>query len=223
MLKKYELTCIRYESTCIRHMISYMMNCFIGISILLSLSACGQTIQARTLTDTTKAKPTVRAKRLPTVAAPPIIEQPVRISIPSIGVNATIEPVGILSSGNLDTPHTNPWDSTGWYDHGVRPGDMGSAVIDGHVDRPGGGPAIFWNLRYMEVGQEITITTSSHQLLHFYVTRRVAYPADQAPLQAIFGDRSGNHLNLITCAGDWIPSEGQTSARMVVFANLGTS
>jgi sortase (surface protein transpeptidase) len=195
----------------------YAIACLIGICALLCLSGCGQPVQTHGEARSTKPKPT------PTPTPVPVIETPIHISIPSIGVNAVVEPVGILATGNLDTPHTNPWDSTGWYDHGVRPGDVGSAVIDGHVDRPGGGPAVFWNLQYMKVGEEITITTGSGQALHFYVTQRVAYPASEAPLQTIFGNTSGTHLNLITCAGDWIPSEGQTAARMVVFADLGQS
>lgn len=201
----------------------YALTCCLSICILLCLSSCGQAAQTHIQTSgsTPKAHPT--SKPIPTSTPTPPVATPIHISIPSIGVNAVVEPVGLLSTGNLDTPHTNPWDSTGWYDHGVRPGDVGSAVIDGHVDRPGGGPAVFWNLQYMKAGDEISITTGSSQTLHFYVTKRIAYDADTAPLQTIFGNTSGTYLNLITCAGDWIPSEGQTSERMVVFAHLGAA
>ena len=41
--------------------------------------------------------------------------------------------------------------------------------------------------------------------------------AKAAPLQDIFGNRGGTYLNLITCAGDWIPSQHQTTLRLVVY------
>jgi hypothetical protein len=46
------------------------------------------------------------------------------------------------------------------------------------------------------------------------------YTPDQAPLQDIFGNQGGTYLNLITCAGDWIPGQHQTSLRLVVFTTL---
>ena len=69
-----------------------------------------------------------------------------RLIIPVIQVNASIEPVGVLSDGDLAVPTQNPWDGVGWYQYGPYPGARGSAVIDGHLDRPGGYPAVFWRL-----------------------------------------------------------------------------
>ena len=36
----------------------------------------------------------------------------------------------------------------------------------------------------------------------------------------IFGNLGGRYLNLITCAGDWIPSQHQTTLRLVVYTSL---
>ena len=144
---------------------------------------------------------------------------PVRLLIPAINVNAPIETVG-LDGGNLATPTQTPWDGTGWYNLGPRPGEMGSAVIDGHLDRPGGAPAVFWNLRELHIGDQITVVDSQGQQMHFHVTRVEAYSPDAAPTQAIFGDTSGRYLNLITCAGLWIPSQHQTTLREVVYSAL---
>ncbi|HCJ36020.1 MAG TPA: class F sortase, partial [Ktedonobacter sp.] len=41
-----------------------------------------------------------------------------------------------------------------------------------------------------------------------------------APIQDIFGNKGGTYLNLITCAGDWIQSQHQTTQRMVVYTTL---
>ena len=145
---------------------------------------------------------------------------PVRLVIPAVAIDASIEEVGVTSDGDLATPVRNPWENTGWYEFGPRPGERGSAVIDGHLDRPGGFPAVFWNLRNVRVGNEILVIDAQGKTLHFHVTAVVFYPPQNAPLQEIFGNESGTYLNLITCAGDWIPSQHQTTLRLVVYSAL---
>jgi hypothetical protein len=56
--------------------------------------------------------------------------------------------------------------------------------------------------------------------LHFYVTRIALYAPEEALMQEIFGDASGSYLNSITCAGDWIPSQHQTTLRLIVYTPL---
>jgi sortase (surface protein transpeptidase) len=145
---------------------------------------------------------------------------PVRLLIPAIGVNAPIESVGILLNGELAVPTLEPWEDVGWYKSGPRPGERGSAVIDGHLDRLGGSPAVFWRLRDMHVGNEVMVIDASGKTLRFHVTGIAFYSPQNAPIQEIFGNDSGIYLNLITCAGDWIPSQHQTNLRLVVYTSL---
>ncbi len=145
---------------------------------------------------------------------------PVRLLIPSIGVNASVETVGILNNGDLATPTHSPWEDVGWFVSGPQPGEPGSAVIDGHLDRPGGYPAVFWNLRYIQAGATVTVITANGKTLSFRVTLVALYPPQSAPIQEIFGNASGTYLNLITCAGDWIASQNQTTLRLVVYTTL---
>jgi sortase (surface protein transpeptidase) len=145
---------------------------------------------------------------------------PLRLRIPSIGIDAAIEPVGLTPSGELAVPSLHPWDDVGWYSNGPRPGRQGSAVIDGHLDRPGGLPAVFWRLHELQPGADVQVLLSNGQTLHFRVTALAYYRPNAAPLQEIFGDSAGVYLNLITCAGDWIPSEHQTTLRLVVYTSL---
>ena len=131
-----------------------------------------------------------------------------------------VEMVGVLHDGNLATPSLNPWDDVGWYAAGPRPGEVGSAVIDGHLDRPGGSPAVFWNLRDLHVGDSVMIMDTADGTVRFRVTRIALYHPQQAPIHQIFGNESGSYLNLITCAGDWIASQHQTALRLVVYTTL---
>jgi len=148
------------------------------------------------------------------------VAKPARLIIPSIGVTAPVELVNILSNGDLATPEQNQWEHVGWYETGPRPGEVGSSVIDGHLDRPGGYPAVFWNLRNLRGGENVIVIDTSGKSWTFRVTHIAFYTPQQAPLQEIFGNEAGHYLNLITCAGDWIPSQHQTTLRLVVFTSL---
>jgi sortase (surface protein transpeptidase) len=159
--------------------------------------------------------PTALAAQSPAAEA-----APKHLLIPALGINAFIEAVGTLPNGDMATPTQSPWEHVGWYDAGPRPGEQGSAVIDGHLDRPGGYPAVFWRLRELRVGDEVLVVKSNGKKLTFYVTRVAFYTPQAAPIQDIFGNSAGTYLNLITCAGDWIPSEHQTTLRLVVFTVL---
>ena len=202
-----------------------------GISLLfalaLLLSACGAKAQVAA----PKPSPSIVQSPSPTAAlspkvttltpeATPAEAAPTRLMIPVIGVTAAVEDVGIKSNGDLDTPARNPWHDVGWYAIGARPGEEGSAVIDGHVDRPGGYPAIFWNLRYLHAGDTVMVVNATGSTLRFRVLRVASYAPNQAPVQNIFEATGGVYLNLITCTGTWIPSQHQTTLRLVVYTVL---
>ena len=152
--------------------------------------------------------------------ARPIHSSTGRLLIPVIGVNATIEPIGVLSDGTLATPTQDPWNDVGWYNGGSRPGEQGSAVINGHLDRPGGSPAVFWHLNELHIGDKVIVVDTQGRTLHFHVTHIGSYALQEAPVQDIFGNTAGRFLNLMTCAEGWIPSEHQTSSRLVVYTSL---
>jgi sortase (surface protein transpeptidase) len=146
--------------------------------------------------------------------------RPLRMIIPAVKIDALVEPLGVQANGDLQTPQENPWDNVGWYRSGTIPGERGSAVIDGHLDRPGGYPAVFWQLRRLQAGDAVLVIDAAGRTVHFHVTRVASYAAQAAPLQEIFGKGGGSYLNLITCAGDWIPSQHQTTLRLVVYTAL---
>jgi len=78
----------------------------------------------------------------------------------------------------------------------------------------------FWNLRSMHAGENVIVIDTRGKSWTFRITRIAFYTPQQAPLQEIFGNEAGHYLNLITCAGDWIPSQHQTTLRLVVFTSL---
>ena len=195
--------------------------CLCAIIMVLALSACG----SASISGEAEARVshTISASDTPTILPVGKIVSalnPVRLIIPAISIDAPIEGVGTQSNADLATPTQNPWQNVGWYKQGPQPGERGSAVIDGHLDRPGGFPAVFWHLRDLHIGDEVLVKNTSGKTLRFQVTRIALYPPQDAPIQDIFGNWGGTYLNLITCAGDWIPSQHQTNLRLVVYTSL---
>lgn len=196
------------------------MFCLVLLLVVVVASACAGDSSPKTTANLPDVQRTPTANLL--ARATPGKSQndePARLIIPSINVNAAVVPVGILQSGEMGIPTQRPWVDTGWFSGGPRPGERGSSVIDGHLDRPGGSPAVFWSLRNVHVGDEVMIVTTGGKKLRFRVMRIAFYVPQNAPLQAIFGDAGGKYLNLITCAGDWIPAQRQTTLRMVVYTS----
>jgi len=198
----------------------------LAFTLTLALAGCGQGLTSQPAPkpemspQTASTPPAHHTTNAVVIAATPVRANPARLLIPSIGVNALIERVGVTPGGDLAVPQQDRWDDVGWYAGGARPGERGSAVIDGHLDRPGGSPAVFWRLRDMRVGDEVMVVDAAGKTLKFHVKEIGFYPPQDAPIQQIFGNNSGTYLNLITCAGDWIPSQQQTTLRLVVYAAL---
>lgn len=197
------------------------------LTLILLLDACSSSAAARTAVKLKQASqettptPALSARRAGNDVLHPMPPlTPLHLTIATVGIDARIEPVGVQMDGELATPPRDPWDDVGWDNLGPLPGKPGSAVIDGHLDRPGGYPAVFWRLREVQIGDAVQVTNAAGQTLRFRVTGLAYYPPDQAPIQDIFGNLSGTYLNLITCAGDWIPSQHQTTLRLVVYTTL---
>ncbi|PPA70127.1 class F sortase [Jeotgalibacillus proteolyticus] len=142
---------------------------------------------------------------------------PAAISIPALNIEAPIIEMGILDDGAMEVPENV--DEVGWFKPGIKPGDVGNAVLAGHVDSYDG-PAIFFELRSLEPGDEIIVTAEDGEALTFSVKALESYPTDGAPIKEIFGPSSSKGLNLITCTGSFNRETGQYPDRLVVYTEL---
>jgi len=141
---------------------------------------------------------------------------PARLHIPRIGVDTVIESVGLTAKGAVGVP-LNP-DNAGWYSPGVRPGENGNAVIDGHLNWYGGKAAVFQNLHTLRKGDLLSVETDKGRFLLFVVRETRTYaPYEYAP--ELFAKSDTSHLNLVTCDGVWDPVRKIYSKRIVVFAD----
>src|SRR5579859_5217049 len=143
-------------------------------------------------------------------------EVPITLLIPKINLTTPIEAVGQDQQGRMDVPK-NPQD-TGWYDLGFKPGEKGSAVIDGHLDTVTGAPAAFWSLAQLQTGDHIFVIDAHHTKYSFVISREATYDYDKVPLQQIFATVDKPRLNLITCRGVFDKKTKNYSKRIVIFA-----
>lgn len=145
-------------------------------------------------------------------------ENPVRLLIPSLKIDANVQTTGVNAKGNMGVP-TNFTD-VAWYKDGTSPGQPGSAVIDGHVDNGLGLDGVFKHLAQIQVGDSVYVKTKGGTELHFVVTDIQNYPYDAVPDEKIFNAQDGQHLNLITCEGAWVAGQKTYDHRLVVYTTL---
>jgi sortase (surface protein transpeptidase) len=132
---------------------------------------------------------------------------PVAIRIPAIEVDAPTVPVGLEPDGSMEIPSDVA--TIGWYEPalglGVTPGQVGTAVLAGHVDSRTQGAGAFYFLRDLEVGDRIEIVHEDGTATRWRVTRRTVYAKDELPIEQVFVWTGAPRLALITCGGpfDW--------------------
>ncbi len=143
---------------------------------------------------------------------------PARITIPSIGVDALVKPVGLTEINTMESPDKK--DETAWFELGVSPGEIGSSVIVGHSGWTMG-RAIFDDLDKIKQGDKVYVEDADGHTLTFVVRRIQTYDAlGLAP--EVWNIKDIAHLNLITCSGDWDKETKNFPKRLVVFTDLET-
>lgn len=143
--------------------------------------------------------------------------RPVRIDISAIGVSSDLLRLVLNPDGTLEAPG-EPLQA-GWYVHSPTPGQVGPAVIAGHVDSWETGPAVFYRLGQLIPGQRVVVTRADSSRATFTIDGVREYPKAHFPTSTVYGDTSRAELRLITC-GDWNEAKQQYDANVVVFAHL---
>lgn len=143
---------------------------------------------------------------------------PARLHIPSLGIEAQVQHVGITAKGNMAAPSN--YSDVGWYKYGTVPGTRGSAVIAGHVDNGLGLPGVFKKLRTLKAGEEFILETETGEELRFVIEDIQTYPYKEVSGTLLFNRDDVARLNLITCEGSWVGADRTYDERLVVFAKL---
>nr|WP_239521863.1 class F sortase [Geodermatophilus sabuli] len=143
--------------------------------------------------------------------------QPIRVRVPAIGVDHPLERLGVDPAGAL-VPPADP-DQAGWFTGGPAPGDVGPAVIAGHVDTAHR-PAVFHRLGELTPGAEVLVDRADGTTARFTVTDVGRYPKADFPTEAVYGPTPRAELRLVTCGGDFDRSRRSYTDNVVVTARL---
>jgi sortase (surface protein transpeptidase) len=160
-----------------------------------------------------------------TIAAPPEpsvtrqVAEPVSLTIPVIAVRTQLVHLGLTATGALQVPPTTA--VAGWYTGSSRPGAIGPAIIDGHIDSYKG-PGIFFRLVELRPGDRVYIRRADGTLVVFRVVKVQTYLKDHFPTEAVYGPTPDAELRLITCGGAFDSATGHYLSNVVVYAIQAT-
>lgn len=162
------------------------------------------------------AGPAVAVAAVERTASPPV-----ELTVPALGLDV---PLGGLRTDRSGALQVDPDPSrAGWYADGPAPGDLGPAVLAGHLDSRAG-PGVFAGLDRLRPGARITVARADGTAADFEVREVTTYAKRDFPTARVYGGSGVATLRIITCGGAFDPATGRYRSNTVVFADLvGTS
>ena len=170
--------------------------------------------------------PSAAAKRFaePGARTPPAVATlatarsvPTNLSIPAIGLSVSLSTLGTNADGTVQVP--TDVQQPGWFRLGPSPGQVGSAVILGHVDNYAG-PGVFFQLRTLVAGDQVYVTLSDGDTAQFGVSSVAMYSKQQFPAQDVYASHGSSALQLVTCGGVFDHQTGSYLSNIVVYSSL---
>jgi sortase (surface protein transpeptidase) len=175
--------------------------------------------------DTAPSPPSSDASRRSSVSggspSPLARSVPVRLLIPSIGVDTPVMGLGLAADGSAEVPPVAEHDRAGWYRHSPTPGQTGPSVILGHVTVGAYGDGVFRRLALLRRGARITARRADGSTAEFTVDRVRTVAKADFPAAEVYGNVDRPELRLITCGG---PRSGEEYRdNVIVFATLSAT
>jgi len=153
----------------------------------------------------------------PKAVTPAVRSLPLTLTIPAIDLKTSLSLLGLNPNGTIQVPTS--FAEAGWYSRGPSPGQLGSAVILGHVDSYRG-PAVFFKLRDLRPGEHVDVTLADGLTTHFVVREIAMYPKAQFPTVLVYGSHGYSGLQLVTCGGIFNTQTGHYLSNVVVYTSL---
>jgi sortase (surface protein transpeptidase) len=138
------------------------------------------------------------------------------VAVPSLGVEAPVDPVGVRADGQMAIP--DDVDRVGWYRFGPVPGGAGSAVLAGHVDDRAQGLGELAALREAELDAHVLVTDAAGGTTRWRVVSREQVDKQALPVDRLFAREGPPRLVLVTCGGEFLPAVGGYESNLVVVA-----
>lgn len=162
-------------------------------------------------------------KVFPTTGAELGFALPLHVAIPKVGLDADLLQVGLTAAGNIDVPPLDQAQKAAWYDQGPAPGQIGAAVIDGHVDSneiPAPHQGAFYKLGLVGVGDEVDVTRADHMVAVYQVDQVESVSKQEFPTARVYSPVPFAALRLITCGGDFDSTARSYVDNVIIYAHL---
>ena len=148
------------------------------------------------------------------------------LRIPELGIDAPLDPLRRDAAGVLVPPPVTEPEKVGWYAEGVLPGEIGPALVAGHVSgRPEGAtqsvPGVFARLHELAAGDRVSVLRGDQELV-FEVYAAASVRKDAFPREAVYSDTESPELRIVTCTGFFDPAAHSYEENRIVFARLLT-
>jgi sortase (surface protein transpeptidase) len=147
---------------------------------------------------------------------------PVSVEIPAIGVHSVLLRLGVKPDGTMQVPPLQQPRAAAWYRYSVTPGQIGTSVIEGHIDNDQG-PAVFYRLGALRPGDLVNVRLADGVTAVFRVTGVRQYLKSAFPAKTVYHTARFAALRLITCGGAFDYATGQYLSSTVVYAFLVAS
>ena len=143
---------------------------------------------------------------------------PATIIVPAASIDAEIE-LRNIADGRMEDP-TGPW-VVSWYQQSAELGEVGNALFAGHVDYWGVGPSVFYNVRDLVEGDEISVTGEDGAVFTYGVEWVETIPIEElisGRMAEVVAPTSYQAVTLFTCGGEFDYVNGEYLSRTVVRA-----
>jgi sortase (surface protein transpeptidase) len=125
--------------------------------------------------------------------------------------------LGVNADGSVQVPDNIV--QPGWFRLGPTPGQLGSAVILGHVDNYTG-PGVFFELRTLAAGDRVDVTLTDGAIVQFAVNSVAMYSKPNFPADRVYASHGSSALQLVTCGGTFDHQTGSYLSNVVVYSSL---
>lgn len=169
---------------------------------VLAVAACG----APAPTTAADIAPTSSA---PSVAAPEASQMPTRVSVPRIGVDTSLVPLGLAGDGSIAVPPVDQPMQAGYVYWSAAQAAQRPTVMLGHVNgRNAAGapvPGVFARLAELHQGDVVRVEYADGEMRSYTIARTSQQPKSVFPTDAVYGV-AHDEIRLITCGGSFNPS-----------------
>lgn len=146
--------------------------------------------------------------------------KPVRLRIPKLSVDTSFVEVGVTETGEVEVP--TGFTEVGWYQYGPTPGELGPAVVLGHVDSYRG-PAVFFYLGQLVPGDLVEVVREDDSVAQFQVDKLERYEQGAFPTELVYNNLDHAGIRLVTCSGTYEKGKERYTHNLVVYGSLVAS